>query len=51
MEKIEIYWGADKDFEEATKNLKNTFFLSDVMDHISKTYVKVEGATEKCPSS
>lgn len=47
MEKIEIYWGADKDFEEATKNLKNTFFLSDVMDHISKTYVKVEGATEK----
>ena len=47
MEKIEIYWGADKDFEEATRNLKNTFFLSDVMDHISKTYVKVEGATEK----
>ena len=47
MEKIEIYWGADKDFEEATKNLKNTFFLSDVMDHLSKTYVKVEGATEK----
>ena len=47
MEKIEIYWGADKDFEEATKNLKNTFFLSDVMDHISKTYVKVEGTTEK----
>ena len=47
MEKIENYWGADKDFEEATKNLKNTFFLSDVMDHISKTYVKVEGATEK----
>lgn len=47
MEKIEIYGGADKDFEEATKNLKNTFFLSDVMDHISKTYVKVEGATEK----
>lgn len=47
MEKIEIYWGTDKDFEEATKNLKNTFFLSAVMDHISKTYVKVEGATEK----
>ncbi len=47
MEKIEIYWGADKDFEEATKNLRNIFFLSDVMDHISKTYVKVEGATEK----
>ena len=47
MEKIEIYWGADKDFEEATKNLRNIFFLSDVMDHISKTYVKVEGTTEK----
>ena len=26
MDKIEIYWGADKDFEEATESLENINF-------------------------
>ena len=31
MDKIEIYWGADKDFEEATESLENINFLADVV--------------------
>ena len=27
MEKIEIYWGADKDFEEATKKFEKHILL------------------------
>ena len=33
MNMIEIYWGADKDFEEATKNLDNVHYLVDVLGH------------------
>ena len=27
MDRIEIYWGADKDFEEATEKLEDVHFL------------------------
>ena len=43
MEKIEIYWGADKDFEEATKELGDVNFLVDVKNHINKTDLNLEG--------
>lgn len=43
MDKIEIYWGADKDFEEATESLENINFLADVVNHINKTDLKIEG--------
>lgn len=43
MDKIEIYWGADKDFEEATESLENINFLADVINHINKTDLKIEG--------
>lgn len=43
MNMIEIYWGADKDFEEATKNLDNVHYLVDVLDHLNKTNLKIEG--------
>ena len=43
MEKIEIYWGADKDFEAATELLDNINFLADVLNHINKTDLKIEG--------
>ena len=46
MEKIEVYWGKDQDFEEATKSLKHKTYLSDVLDHISKKEVKIEGVPE-----
>ena len=43
MDKIEIYWGADKDFEQATASLENIHFLVDVVSHINKTDLKIEG--------
>ena len=38
MDKIEIYWGADKDFEKATESLQNISFLVDVVNHINKRF-------------
>ncbi|WP_158580227.1 hypothetical protein [Butyricicoccus sp. AM27-36] len=43
MDRIEIYWGADKDFEEATEKLEDVHFLVDVVNHINKTDLKIEG--------
>lgn len=43
MDRIEIYWGADEDFEEATRDLDDLHFLVDVVNHINKTDLKVEG--------
>lgn len=47
MDRIEIYWGADKDFEEATEKLTGEYFLVDVVNHINKTDVKIEGVGGK----
>ena len=44
MEKIEIYWGADKNFERVTESLENINFLADVVYHFNKSVVKIEGA-------
>lgn len=44
MYKIEIYWGADEDFDKATSKLNDVHYLIDVMNHINKTDLKVEGA-------
>ena len=43
MDRIEIYWGADKDFEQATAGLEDVHFLVDVVNHINKTNLKIEG--------
>lgn len=43
MDKIEIYWGADKDFEAAIDGLEDIHFLADVVNHINKTDLKIEG--------
>ena len=47
MEKIEIYWGADKNFERVTESLENINFLADVVNHVNKTDVKIEGARDR----
>ncbi|RKJ74895.1 ATP-dependent Clp protease ATP-binding subunit [Butyricicoccus sp. 1XD8-22] len=47
MDRIEIYWGADIDFEEATRALKDVNFLVDIFNHINKTDLKIEGVGEK----
>ena len=43
MDKIEIFWGADKDFDAAIDSLDNIHFLVDVISHINKTDLKIEG--------
>lgn len=43
MDKIEIFWGADKNFDAAIESLNNTKSLVDVVNHISKTDLKIEG--------
>lgn len=47
MNKIEIYWGADKDFEEAIEPLTDVNFLVDVINHINKTDLKIEGVGDQ----
>lgn len=47
MDKIEIYWGADKNFERATESLENINFLADVVNHINKTDLKIEGVGDR----
>lgn len=46
MDKIEIYWGADKDFEKATDSLKDRKFLIDIVNHINKMDLKIPGIPE-----
>lgn len=43
MDRIEIFWGADKDFEAAIESLGNVHFLVDIINHINKTDLKIEG--------
>ena len=43
IEKIEIFWGADRNFESATESLEDTYFLSDIIAHINKTDVQIRG--------
>lgn len=47
MDRIEIYWGADKDFEAAIESLQDIHFLVDVVNHINKTDLKIEGVAEQ----
>lgn len=43
IERIEIFWGADRDFEAATASLDNIAFLSDVIAHINKIDMQING--------
>lgn len=46
MDKIEIFWGSDEDFENATSSLQNVRSLADILNHIGKTDIKIEGVSE-----
>ncbi|MGO5544402.1 AAA family ATPase [Blautia sp. HCP3S3_H10_1] len=43
IERIEIYWGADKDFEKATASLEEVNYLVDVLNRINETDVNIRG--------
>ncbi len=46
MKKIEIFWGSDKEFEQATKLLQETSSISDIINHIEKTDIKIHGISD-----
>lgn len=43
MNKIEIFWGVDEEFESAIAGLNDTYFLRDILDLFNKTEVKIDG--------
>ena len=47
MDKINIYWGSDKIFEDAVSSLEDITFLSDLLSHISKTEIAIQGVAPK----
>ena len=47
MDKINIFWGDDEDFENAINDLEDIDFLVDVVEHINKTKINIEGVPIK----
>ncbi|CDD71412.1 putative uncharacterized protein [Firmicutes bacterium CAG:270] len=43
MNKIEIFWGVDEEFESAIAGLNGTYFLRDILDLFNKTEIKIDG--------
>ena len=43
MNKIEIFWGADAEFDTAITGLPHIFFLSDILNYMNKTEIKIDG--------
>ena len=44
IQSINIFWGSDKVFEEATHSLDNTTSLATVLAHISEKEIKIKDA-------
>ena len=42
IQSINIFWGPDKEFEEATHSLNNTSYLATVVAHISEKEIKIK---------
>ena len=49
IEKIEIQWGSDQDFEKLLSSIENQTFLVDIFNHIDKAKVKIEGVPQEDP--
>lgn len=47
MDSIKIFWGADQKFEAETENLKEITYLIDVLNHINKTDLNIQGIDNK----
>lgn len=43
IDKIEIFWGADEEFKAAITELTDIHFLSDVLNCLNKTEIKIDG--------
>lgn len=49
VEKVEVFWGSDKDFEDAIAGIQHPTYLVDVFNHINQTKVKVDGVDNTDP--
>ncbi|MCI9083830.1 MAG: ATP-dependent Clp protease ATP-binding subunit [Lachnospiraceae bacterium] len=47
MKKINIYWGSDIDFETSIESLNSYHLISDLLTHISKTEIAIDGLPHK----
>lgn len=47
MDSIKIFWGADQKFEAETENLREFTYLIDVLNHINKTDLNIQGIDNK----
>ncbi len=43
MNRIEIYWGKDADFEEATKELQDVYSLGEIINQLNSNELKIKG--------
>ncbi len=43
IEKIEVFWGSDKNFESAVDALEKKTFLSNIFAHINKADIQING--------
>lgn len=46
MDSINVYWGSDEEFEQAVKDLKDIFFLADIVSHINKAEMSINGISK-----
>lgn len=50
MDSVNIFWGSDRIFEDATRDLQNFLTIGDILNHISKTEIAIDGMEHE-PSS
>lgn len=43
MDSVNIFWGSDRKFEEATQDLQNFLTIGDILNHIGKTEIAIDG--------
>lgn len=43
MDSVNIFWGSDRKFDDATQGLENFLTIGDILNHIGKTEIAIDG--------
>lgn len=43
MDSVNIFWGSDCKFDDATQGLQNFLTIGDILNHIGKTEIAIDG--------
>lgn len=43
MDSVKIFWGSDRKFDDATQDLENFLTIGDILNHIGKTEIAIDG--------